>query len=565
VIESATTSAVSPRYKWVALTNTTLGIFMATINSSIILISLPAIFRGVGIDPLSPGNVGYLLWLLQGYMLVTAVLVISLGRIGDIFGRVRIYNLGFLVFSIASILLALDPYHGGSGALWLVIWRLVQGVGGAMLFANSSAIIADAFPVRQRGLAIGINQVAAVSGSFIGLIAGGLLSIGDWRLVFWVSVPFGIFGTFWGYISLKDNGRRSRARIDWWGNLTFALGLTSLLVAMIYGIQPYNGASMGWFAPKVLLGFAVAVLSFVAFFILETRVAQPMFNLHLFKIRAFSMGSGAGFLAATARGGLQFMLIIWLQGIWLPIHGYAYDATPLWAGIYLLPLTIGFLIAGPLSGWISDRRGARALSTVGMLIFGASFIGLLLVPTDFRYLWFSVLVLVNGIGGGMFSAPNATAVMNSVPAESRGSAAGIQAAFMNSGMVLSIGIFFSLMIVGLSRALPNSMYLGLTSHGVSSAQARHIADLPVVGSLFASFLGYNPLQSLLGTQTATHVTNSQWATLTGKHFFPNLISQPFHQGLVIVFAMAVAMALLGAVFSALRGTRYIHGADGAKR
>jgi len=565
VIESATTSAVSPRYKWVALTNTTLGIFMATINSSIILISLPAIFRGVGIDPLSPGNVGYLLWLLQGYMLVTAVLVISLGRIGDIFGRVRIYNLGFLVFSIASILLALDPYHGGSGALWLVIWRLVQGVGGAMLFANSSAIIADAFPVQQRGLAIGINQVAAVSGSFIGLIAGGLLSIGDWRLVFWVSVPFGIFGTFWGYISLKDNGRRSRARIDWWGNLTFALGLTSLLVAMIYGIQPYNGASMGWFAPKVLLGFAVAVLSFVAFFILETRVAQPMFNLHLFKIRAFSMGSGAGFLAATARGGLQFMLIIWLQGIWLPIHGYAYDATPLWAGIYLLPLTIGFLIAGPLSGWISDRRGARALSTVGMLIFGASFIGLLLVPTDFRYLWFSVLVLVNGIGGGMFSAPNATAVMNSVPAESRGSAAGIQAAFMNSGMVLSIGIFFSLMIVGLSRALPNSMYLGLTSHGVSSAQAHHIADLPVVGSLFASFLGYNPLQSLLGTQTATHVTNSQWATLTGKHFFPNLISQPFHQGLVIVFAMAVAMALLGAVFSALRGTRYIHGADGAKR
>jgi len=565
VIESATTSAVSPRYKWVALTNTTLGIFMATINSSIILISLPAIFRGVGIDPLSPGNVGYLLWLLQGYMLVTAVLVISLGRIGDIFGRVRIYNLGFLVFSIASILLALDPYHEGSGALWLVIWRLVQGVGGAMLFANSSAIIADAFPVRQRGLAIGINQVAAVSGSFIGLIAGGLLSIGDWRLVFWVSVPFGIFGTFWGYISLKDNGRRSRARIDWWGNLTFALGLTSLLVAMIYGIQPYNGASMGWFAPKVLLGFAVAILSLVAFFILETRVAQPMFNLRLFKIRAFSMGSGAGFLAATARGGLQFMLIIWLQGIWLPIHGYAYDATPLWAGIYLLPLTIGFLIAGPLSGWISDRRGARALSTVGMLIFGASFIGLLLVPTDFRYLWFSVLVLVNGIGGGMFSAPNATAVMNSVPAESRGSAAGIQAAFMNSGMVLSIGIFFSLMIVGLSRALPNSMYLGLTSHGVSSAQAHHIADLPVVGSLFASFLGYNPLQSLLGTQAATHVTNSQWATLTGKHFFPNLISQPFHQGLVIVFTMAIAMALLGAVFSALRGTRYIHGADGAAR
>ena len=550
---------VSPRYKWIALTNTTLGIFMATINSSIILISLPAIFRGVGINPLSPGNVGYLLWLLQGYMLVTAVLVISLGRIGDIFGRVRIYNLGFLVFSVASVLLALDPYHASKGALWLVAWRLVQGIGGAMLFANSSAIIADAFPANQRGLAIGINQVAAIGGSFIGLIAGGLLSIGDWRLVFWVSVPFGIFGTVWGYISLRDNGKRSQATIDWWGNITFALGLTSLLIAMVYGIQPYHGSTMGWLAPKVLVGFALAIIFLTAFFIIELKVTHPMFNLHLFQIRAFAMGSGAGFLAATARGGLQFMLIIWLQGIWLPIHGYAYDATPLWAGIYLLPLTCGFLLAGPLSGWISDRHGARLLSTTGMLLFGSSFIGLLLVPTNFHYLWFALLVLLNGIGGGMFSAPNATAVMNSVAPENRGAAAGIQAAFMNSGMVLSIGIFFSLMIVGLSRALPSSMYAGLTANGVSAAQAHSIANLPVVGSLFASFLGYNPLASLLGSQSAAHVTNAQWATLTGKHFFPSLISQPFHHGLVIVFTMALLMAIVGSVFSALRGGRFVHG------
>lgn len=558
MIESAQTKAISPHYKWVALTNTTLGIFMATINSSIILISLPAIFRGVGINPLSPSNVGYLLWLLQGYMLVTAVLVISLGRIGDIFGRVRIYNLGFLVFSIASILLALDPYHGGKGAMWLVLWRLVQGVGGAMLFANSSAIITDAFPAEQRGLAIGINQVAAIGGSFIGLIAGGLLSIGDWRLVFWVSVPFGFFGTIWGYISLRDNGRRAKATIDWWGNLTFALGLTSLLIAMVYGIQPYGGSTMGWLAPKVLLGFGLSAIFLIAFFIIETKVTHPMFNLHLFKIRAFSMGSGAGFLAATARGGLQFMLIIWLQGIWLPIHGYAYSATPLWAGIYLLPLTAGFLVAGPVSGWISDRHGARLLSTAGMLIFGVSFIGLLLVPTNFHYVWFALLVLLNGIGGGMFSAPNATAVMNSVPPENRGSAAGIQAAFMNSGMVLSIGVFFSLMIVGLSNSLPQSMYAGLTTNGVSPMQAHQIANLPVVGSLFASFLGYNPLQSLLGSQSASHVTHAQWVTLTGKHFFPNLISQPFHNGLVIVFTMALVMVAFGAIFSALRGTRYVH-------
>ncbi|HEY4898731.1 MAG TPA: MFS transporter, partial [Candidatus Nanopelagicaceae bacterium] len=431
-------------------------------------------------------------------------------------------------------------------------------VGGAMLFANSSAIITDAFPAEQRGLAIGINQVAAIGGSFIGLIAGGLLSIGDWRLVFWVSVPFGFFGTIWGYISLRDNGRRAKATIDWWGNLTFAFGLTSLLIAMVYGIQPYGGSTMGWLAPKVLLGFGLAIAFLIAFFIIETKVEHPMFNLHLFKIRAFAMGSGAGFLAATARGGLQFMLIIWLQGIWLPIHGYAYSATPLWAGIYLLPLTAGFLVAGPVSGWISDRHGARLLSTAGMLIFGVSFVGLLLVPTNFRYLWFALLVLLNGIGGGMFSAPNATAVMNSVPPENRGSAAGIQAAFMNSGMVLSIGVFFSLMIVGLSHSLPQSMYAGLTANGVSSVQAHQIANLPVVGSLFASFLGYNPLQSLLGSQNAAHVTHAQWTTLTGKHFFPNLISQPFHNGLVIVFTMALVMVAFGAIFSALRGTRYVH-------
>lgn len=555
---NSTKSGSKDNYKWIALTNTTLGIFMATINSSIILISLPAIFRGIGIDPLSPGNVGYLLWLLMGYMLVTAVLVISLGRLGDIMGRVRIYNLGFAVFSFASIVLALDPFHGGKGAMWLVLWRLVQGVGGAMLFANSSAIIVDAFPAEQRGLAMGINQVAAIGGSFIGLIAGGLLSIGDWRLVFWVSVPFGVLGTFWGYHSLRDNGKRSPAKIDWWGNVTFAIGLTSILVAMVYGIQPHGNNSMGWTSPRVLFCFAVGIVLLIVFFIIELRTVAPMFNLRLFRIRAFATGSAAGFLAAIARGGLQFMLIIWLQGIWLPLHGYAYDATPLWAGIYLLPLTVGFLIAGPISGFLSDRHGARILSTSGLLLFGGSFVGLLLVPTNFHYIWFAILVFLNGVGGGMFSAPNTTAIMNSVPADQRGGAAGIQAAFMNSGMVLSMGVFFSLMIVGLTNTLPKALFDGLSAHGVAAGQAHQIASIPAVGSLFSSFLGYNPLQSLLGSQGATHVTNSQWATLTGKHFFPSLIQSPFHHGLVIVFSLAIAMSLVGALFSAFRGTRYIH-------
>lgn len=545
-------------YKWIALSNTTLGMLMATINSSIILISLPGIFRGIGINPLSPGNVGYLLWLMMGYMLITAVLVVTLGRLGDMMGRVRIYNLGFAVFSFASVALALDPLHGGGGALWLVTWRLVQGVGGAMLFANSSAIIVDAFPAEQRGLAMGINQVAAIAGSFIGLIAGGLLSVIDWRMVFWVSVPFGILGTVWGYHSLRDNGRRVKARIDWWGNITFAVGLTSVLAAIVYGIQPYGGRSMGWAAPKVVGGLILGIAFLIVFMIVELKVDSPMFNLRLFRVRAFATGSIAGFLAATARGGFQFMLIIWLQGIWLPLHGYKYDATPLWAGIYLLPLTIGFLIAGPLSGYLSDRHGARILSTAGLLIFGGSFVGLLFVPTNFHYLTFGILVLLNGVGGGFFSAPNSTAIMNSVPANQRGGAAGVQAALMNSGMVLSMGLFFSLMVVGLSNSLPRSMFQGLTANGVSATQAHSVASLPPVGSLFSSFLGYNPLQSLLGSQSAAHVSAAQWRVLTGKSFFPNLIAAPFHDGLVIVFSMATAMALIAAIFSALRGRRFVH-------
>lgn len=531
---------------------------MAMINSSIILISLPDIFKGIGINPLSPGNIGYLLWSLMGYMLVTAVFVVSLGKLGDIRGRVKIYNLGFTVFTIASIILALNPFHDGKGAMWLVGWRLVQGIGGAMLMANSSAIIVDAFPSNQRGMAIGINQVAAIAGSFVGLILGGALVVIDWRLVFWVSVPVGIAGTFWSYHSLHDNGKRMEAKIDWIGNIVFAIGLTSLLTGIVYGIQPYGHSSMAWGSPKVLTFLIIGIAFLVGFTFIESRIEHPMFNLHLFKIRAFFTGSVAGLLTATARGGMQFMLIIWLQGIWLPLHGFSFERTPLWAGIYMLPLTLGFLIAGPVSGYFSDKFGARTLSTSGLLIFGASFVGLLAVPTDFKYWVFALLIFLNGVGGGLFAAPNSTAVMNSVPSSARGGAAGIQASFLNTGMVLSMGLFFSLMIVGLSRVLPTSLFNGLTAHGVSATQAHAIASLPPVATLFSSFLGYNPLEQLLGSQAHAGVTADQWHLLTGKGFFPSLLTSPFHHGLFIVFSIAALMALIAAVFSALRGNRYVH-------
>jgi MFS family permease len=551
-------SAQHPKYRWVALSNTTLGVLMATINSSIVIISLPAIFRGISINPLAPGNVSYLLWILMGYLLVTAVLVVSLGRLGDIYGRVRIYNLGFVVFTIGSIALAVDPLEAGGGALWLIIWRLVQGVGAAMLFANSTAILTDAFPADRRGMALGINQVAAIGGSFIGLIAGGLLSEIDWRLVFFVSVPFGLLGTIWSYRSLRELGQRNPARIDWIGNIVFAVGLTAVLAAITYGIQPYGGSDMGWLSPWVLSGLIGGGVLLVVFGMVENRVASPMFAMSLFKIKAFTAGNLAGWLASISRGGLQFMLIIWLQGIWLPLHGFSFSDTPLWAGIYLLPLTAAFLVAGPLSGYFSDRFGARAFATGGLVLVAASFLGLLLVPTNFSYWVFALLIALNGIGSGLFSAPNTTAIMNAVPANQRGSASGMRGTFFNSGTSLSIGIFFSLMIVGLASTLPKTLTAGLESHGVPAALATHIGNQPPVGSLFAAFLGYNPLQSLLGPQTLATLSPANASALTGKEFFPTLISGPFHHGLVIVFTMAIAMSLIGALASLLRGKKYVH-------
>ena len=546
---------MAARYKWIALSNTTLGMLLATINSSIVLISLPAIFRGVQLNPLEPSNVSYLLWMLMGYMLVTAVLVVTLGRLGDIYGRVRIYNLGFAIFAGTSVILALDPFIGGKGAMWLIGWRVAQAVGGAMLMANSAAIITDAFPAEQRGMALGINIVAAIAGSFIGLVLGGVLAEWNWRSVFWINVPIAALGTLWAYKSLRDNGIRRPGRIDWWGNVTFAAGLTAVLVAITYGIQPYGGHSMGWTNPWIIAGLTGGAALLVLFGFVETRVAEPMFPLRLFRIAAFSSGNAAGLLGAVARGGLQFMLIIWLQGIWLPLHGYDYEETPLWAGIYLLPLTVGFLAAGPLSGYLSDRFGARMFAAGGLLVMSVSFAGLLLLPTNFPYGSFAFLVFLNGLGGGLFSAPNTSLVMSSVPAHLRGVASGMRATFLNAGMVLSIGVFFSLMVAGLANHLPSTLDSGLVAQGVPAAAAHNIAQLPPVGTLFAAFLGYNPIQELLGPQILNQLPPANVATLTDHQFFPHLIAGPFHDGLVVVFWLAIVMGVIGAAASLVAPSR----------
>ena len=548
------TTKTRDNYRWVALTNTTAAVFMSALDGSIVIISLPAIFRGIHLDPLAPANISYLLWMIMGYRLVQSVLVVTLGRIGDMYGRVRVYNFGFTVFTIASILLSFDPFSGAAAAQWLIGWRLLQAVGGSMLMANSAAILTDAFPPDRRGFALGFNQVAALAGQFVGLVAGGLLAAWDWRAVFWVNVPVGVFGTLWAYRRLRDNGERHPGRIDWWGNVTFAVGLSAVLIAITTGIQPHGGRPTGWQNPAVLATLVIGIVLLVAFVAIESRVAEPMIRLSLFKIRAFTAGNTATLAAALAQGGLQFMLIIWLQGIWLPLHGYDYADTPLWAGIFLLPLTAGFLIAGPASGALSDRFGSRGIASTGMLLFGLSFVGLLLLPIDFPYWAFAMLIALNGIGSGMFAAPNTSAIMGSVLPSERGVVSGMRATFQNSGTALSIGVFFSLMIVGLAGSLPDAMSNGLQSQGVSPPVAEQVAVLPPVSTLFAAVLGINPLEHLLApTGALAHLSSENLAVITGREFFPSLISGPFHHGLTVVFGVSIALSLLAGIASLSRG------------
>ena len=545
-----------PRYKWVALSNTTLGTLLAAVNASIVLISLPAIFRGIDLNPLSPGNISYLLWMLMGYLVATAVLVVPFGRLGDMFGRVRIYNIGFAVFTVAAIALSFDPFHLGSGAVWLIVWRVVQGVGGAMLMASSSAILTDAFPANQRGMALGVNMVTAVAGSFLGLLIGGALAEWHWQAIFWVGVPIGLAGTIWSMRSLREIGQRTPGRLDWAGTITFGVGLTVLLIGITYGIQPYGQSTTGWTNPAVLGSIAAGLVLLVVFCVVELKVAQPMVNIRLFRSTAFGMGNLAGLMSSVGRGGLQFMLIIWLQGIWLPLRGYDFESTPLWAAIYMLPITVGFLLAGPVAGALSDRYGARPLTVGGMALMAVSFLALVMIPVDFDYRVFALLIFLNGVGGGIFTAPNTAAIMSSVPAAERGAASGVRATFFNAGSSLSIGIFFSLMIVGLANTLPGALSSGLQEQGVSASVAQQVADLPPVGSLFAAFLGYNPIAELLEPYHALQQPGVNADELTGQKFFPHLIIEPFHAGLTVVFIAAAVMMVIGMVASLFNPGRY---------
>ncbi len=495
-----------------------------------------------------------------GYSIVTATLLVTFGRLSDMFGRVRLYNLGFAIFTVGSILLSLTPNTGNTGALELIIFRLVQGVGAAFIFSNSGAIITDAFPENERGKALGINGLSFLAGSLIGLVLGGVLAAYDWRLVFLVSVPVGVIGTVWSYWKLKDTTLRRKQKMDYWGNITFGAGLTLILLGMTYGLTPYGNSPMGWGSPWVIGALVSGAAMLIAFPFIESRVKDPMFRLDLFKNRQFASANIATFLSSLARGGVMIMIIILLQGIWLPLHGYTYESAPFWAGIFMIPMSIGVALTGPLSGWLSDKHGARLLATAGMIITGAAFLAFTLLPANFAYLPFALILFVMGIGNGIFMSPNMASVMNSVPAECRGAASGMRATLQNCGQTISQAIFFAIIIISLNTTLPSALVTALTNTGVPSSVATQFHSVPAAGALFAAFLGYNPMSTLLQAlgPAASALPQHTVSVLTSPSFFPNAISGPFMSALTEAFVIGAALCFIAAICSALRGKKYVY-------
>ena len=546
-------------YKWTVLVNTTLGGLMGAINMTIVLISLPTIFRGLNIDPTAPGEFIMLLWVMMGYSIVLATLLVTFGRLSDLYGRTRLYTLGFVIFTFGSILLSIIPDgSGNNGAKMLIGFRMVQGVGGGLLMVNSTALITDSFGPNERGRALGINQISFIAGSLIGLIAGGLLASSNWHLVFIVNIPFAVAGSLWSVFKLKAISKKVKVPMDIAGNVALGGGLVLISLGFTYALVPYGNSSMGWGSPWVLASFVVGVVLLVAFVFLELKVKQPLFDLRLFKIRAFNYGNLANFVSSLGRGAIMFLVIIWLQGIYLPLHGFTYSSTPFWAGIYMLPMMVGFIALGPVGGILTDKYGARAFATTGMIITAISLYLLTLLPYNFSLWQFEGILLMNGIGSGLFAAPNTTAVMNSLPEESRGAGSGMRTTFNNIGQTISMAIFFSIAISIFTLKLPSSLLNTSVSIGLPLQIATAISKIPPSGALFAAFLGINPAASF-SPAMLNLIPPAALKSLMSLSFFPNAIGPSFMVGLKDSLYIAILMTIAGAVLSALSGGRYVHG------
>jgi MFS family permease len=546
--------------------NTTMGVVLASVDINILIIALPAIFRGINLDPLAPGSFDYLLWIIFGYDVVTATLLVTFGRLSDMFGRVRLYNLGFAIYTFGSILLYLVPDKGQMGALELLVFRLVQGVGGAFIFSNSAALITDAFPANERGRALGTNQVAVLVGSLLGLILGGVLAVYDWRYVFLISVPFGLFGTAWSYWKLRELAviRRGQ-KIDVWGNVTFAAGLTIFLIGMTYVLLPFGNSAMGWGNPFVIGSLALGASLLIIFPFIERHVKDPMFRIEFFKNRGFSAGSLAAFIASLSRGGVMLMLVILLQAVWLPLHGFNFQDTPFWAGIYMVPMSLGFVSAGPVSGWVSDKRGARGLASGGMFLLCGIFLSLSTLPYNFAYPTLAGALYVMGIAFGMFASPNTSSIMGTVPPERRSSAAGMLFTLQNTGGTVGLTVLFTEVVAALSTSLPSAMSAAVTSAGAPQL-ASYLSAIPPTIALFAAFLGYNPMQTVISRLPAggaAHLSPQAISTVTSATWFPNAIAPSFMGALHEAFYLNAGLAIVAALASLMRGKKleYEHKAN----
>jgi MFS family permease len=410
-------------YQWTALSVTTVGALLASVQGSALLIALPNILTELHATFFT------IMWVLIGYLLITTVLTPVIGRLADIWGRKRLYNSGFALFALGSLVggLAQPQFHGAD----LIVGRIIQGMGGALLVTNSTAIVADAFRKGQVGLGLGVNQIAGAAGFLVGPIIGGLLTEWSWRWVFLFNVPFAIFGALWGIWRLREPVRlASHQHIDWYGSAALTIGLTGVLLALSLFAFPMFGQT----ANMVIL--AVGVLSLVLFGLIEPRIKEPIVQLRLFRDRLFALANLSGLLNGVARGAVLFLLIFFLQG--------PYGQNPLAAGLLLIPFGAAFMVVGPLSGRLSDRVGSRVLAPLGLGISSLALLGLSTIGPSTPYWMLAVFMVLMGGGSGLFVSPNTNAIMSSVTPQTRGAAAGILAMLNNTGSMLSIAIVFPL-------------------------------------------------------------------------------------------------------------------------
>jgi MFS family permease len=539
------------------LVNSFLGSLMASMTMSAIIIALPDILRGIGVNPMSPLGFASMMWLMFSYPLMVAVAVPIVGRLSDMYGRGKMFTIGDAIFTVMSTLLGIVPGYGSVAVAQMIAYRFVQGLGGSMMFTNSAAIITDVYPPHRRGVAMGIVSIAFSAGSIIGLVVGGVLAVVNWRLVFLVNTPIGIASTAWAYVTVYrlPLGLR-RVRVDYLGASMLAASLVLLLLGITFGMLPSGNSMMSWGSPMVLGLIGGGLLLMALLIPVEMRTGEPILKINLFRIRPFTFGVLSALFLFLAQGANIFVLSLLLQAIYLPMHGVPYSETPLLAGIYLIPSSIANAVFAPVGGRLINRFGARVVSTIGAVLLGVSFELLTLLSLNFNYTLFAADLFLMGTGSGLFQSPNLVSIMSSVPQEDRSAASGLRASMQNIGLLMSFAVFLTLILVGSATALSTSISSALIKVGVPSDVVSELTRIPPAYALFAAFMGYDPMKFLM-SQAGVDLPGSVYAAVTKPTFFPSAIAPAMATGFIYAYHIAAIMAFTAAVFSYLRGREHI--------